>query len=211
MNFMQIMDLGGVLMWVLLALSVVALAMVVYYAVILRRRWVAPEAQALRLRALLSERRVHEAREICAGQPTALSHVVISGLDFLKNNPEAPSGLLKEIMEGEGARQVNRLHNLIQYLVDISAIAPMIGLLGTVLGMLRAFNAVGDQLGIAKPVALAAGVGQALITTVAGLCIAIPVMLVYAYFRGRVSRLSGELEGASTELLAILSSRRQNT
>lgn len=208
LSVMQLMQVGGPLMWVLLLISIVAFAMIVYYAVMLRSRLIAPEAQALKLRTLLLDRRGTEARELCAQQPTALAAVVGAGLDFLKNNRDAQPELLKEIMEGEGNRQVNRMQNMIQYLVDVSAVAPMIGLLGTVMGMMKAFYAVADQLAVAKPMALAAGVGQALVTTVAGLVVAIPAMIAYAFFRGRVMKLSGQLENASTELLAILSAKR---
>ena len=203
----QLMRMGGWLMYVLAALSVLGLALIVYYALVLRTRAVAPAAQALRLRELMKERRGREARELCAQQPTALAAVAAAGLDFLKENPAAAPGMLKEIMESEGARQAGRMQNMIHYLVDLSAVAPMVGLLGTVIGMLRAFNSVAFDLAKARPMELAGGVGQALITTIAGLIVAIPAMMAYSWFRGRVIKLTGLLEGAATDLLAILENR----
>ena len=200
----ELMRMGGWLMYVLAALSVLGLALIVYYALVLRTRAVAPAAQALRLRELMKERRGREARELCAQQPTALAAVAAAGLDFLKENPNAAPGMLKEIMESEGARQAGRMQNMIHYLVDLSAVAPMVGLLGTVIGMLKAFNSVAFDLAKARPMELAGGVGQALITTIAGLIVAIPAMMAYSWFRGRVIKLTGQLEGASTDLLAIL-------
>ena len=111
-------------------------------------------------------------------------------------------------MEGEGSRQASLMQNQIQYLQDIAVIAPMIGLLGTVLGMLEAFNAVALDIAKAKPMVLAAGVSKALITTAAGLMVGIPAMMAYAYFRGRVTRLLAELETVSAELLASLTRPR---
>ena len=115
--------------------------------------------------------------------------------------------ILKEVMESEGARQAGRMQNMIHYLLDLSAVAPMVGLLGTVIGMLKAFNSVAFDLAKARPMELAAGVGQALITTIAGLIIAIPAMIAYAWFRGRVIKLIGQMEGSATDLLAIMENR----
>lgn len=203
----QLMHMGGWLMYVLAALSVLGLALIVYYAMVLRMRAIAPTTQALRLRELLKERRGREARELCAQQPTALAAVTAAGLDFLKENPNVQPGMLKEIMESEGARQAGRMQNMIHYLLDLSAVAPMVGLLGTVIGMLKAFNSVAFDLAKARPMELAAGVGQALITTIAGLIVAIPAMMAYSWFRGRVIKLTGRLEGASTDLLAIMDNK----
>ncbi|MGD9782526.1 MAG: MotA/TolQ/ExbB proton channel family protein [Kiritimatiellia bacterium] len=200
----ELMRMGGWLMYGLAALSVLGLALVVYYVLVLRARAVAPAAQALRLRELLKERRGREARDLCAQQPTALAAVAAAGLDFLKENPASKPGMLKEIMESEGARQAGRMQNMIHYLLDLSAVAPMVGLLGTVIGMLKAFNTVAFDLAKARPMELAGGVAQALVTTIAGLIVAIPAMMAYSWFRGRVIKLTGRLEEASTDLLAIL-------
>lgn len=203
----ELMHMGGWLMYVLGALSVLGLALILYYALVLRARNIAPAAQALRLRELLKERRGRDARELCAQQPTALAAVAAAGLDFLKENPAAAPGMLREIMESEGARQAGRMQNMIHYLLDLSAVAPMVGLLGTVIGMLKAFNSVAFDLAKARPMELAGGVAQALITTIAGLIVAIPAMMAYSWFRGRVIKLTGRLEGAATDLLAILENK----
>ncbi len=204
----ELMRMGGWLMYVLAALSVLGLAMILYYTLVLRARAIAPAAQALRLRELLKERRGGEAREFCAQQPTALAAVAAAGLDFLKENPGAKSDMLKEIMESEGSRQAGRMQNMIHYLLDLSSVAPMVGLLGTVIGMLKAFNSVAFDLAKARPMELAGGVAQALITTIAGLIVAIPAMMAYSWFRGRVIKLTGQLEEASTDLLAILENKK---
>ena len=207
LTLLELIRMGGWLMYVLGALSVLGLALILYYAVVLRTRNIAPPAQALRLRELLKERRVQDARGFCAQHPTARAAVAAAGLDFLKENPAARPEVLKEIMESEGARQAGRLQNMIHYLVDLSAVAPMVGLLGTVIGMLKAFNSVAFDLAKARPMELAAGVGQALITTIAGLIVAIPAMMAYSWFRGRVIKLTGQLEAAATDLLATLDSK----
>lgn len=205
-SFAEVWQTGGWLMFVLAALSVLGLALVFYFLAVLRSRSIAPADQALRLRDLLKARRAADARDLCASQPSALAAVVAAGLDFLKDNPSGTPAMVKEIMESEGARQTARMHNMIHYLLDLSAVAPMVGLLGTVIGLLKAFNTVAFDSAKAQPVELAAGVGQALVTTIAGLVVAIPAMMAYSWFRGRVSKLSGDLERASSDLYAVLES-----
>ena len=204
MSLGELFRLGGPLMYVLCALSVVGLALVIYYAAVLRAGTVAPDAQRLRLRELLHAGRVREARTQCADRPTALGAVVAAGLDFLEENPEAGPAAVREVMESEGVRQAGRMQSLIHYLLDLSSVAPMVGLLGTVVGMLRAFNSVAFDMAKARPMELAGGVGQALITTIAGLCVAIPALIAWAIFRGRVVALVGRLETAVADLSALL-------
>lgn len=204
MTFAELFRLGGPLMYVLCALSVIGLALIVYYAIVLRSGTVAPDAQRLRLRELLRAGREREARAHCADRPTALGAVMAAGLDFAKENPDAPAAAIKDVMESEGVRQAGRMQSLIHYLLDLSSVAPMVGLLGTVIGMLRAFNSVAFDMAKARPMELAGGVGQALITTIAGLCVAIPALIAWAVFRGRVVKLVGRLEVASAELASLL-------
>ena len=200
----ELFRLGGPLMYLIGALSVVGLALIVYYAAVLRAGTVAPDAQRLRLRELLRAGRAREARANCVDRPTALGAVVAAGLDFATENPDASPEAIREVMESEGVRQAGRMQSLIHYLLDLSSVAPMVGLLGTVIGMLRAFNSVAFDMAKARPMELAGGVGQALITTIAGLCVAIPALIAWAVFRGRVVALVGRLETASAELAALL-------
>ena len=134
----------------------------------------------------------------------------MTAIESRRNTEEIDPGLLKDIIEGEGGRQATLIQNQIQYLQDIAVIAPMIGLLGTVLGMLTAFNAVALDIAKAKPMVLAAGVSQALITTAAGLIVGIPAMMAYAFFRGRSSKLISGLETASADLLTVLARKKRS-
>jgi biopolymer transport protein ExbB len=135
----------------------------------------------------------------------------VAALDFTAAHPDAEPTALKDVVEGEGTRQSTAIQIQIQYLLDVAVISPMIGLLGTVFGMIRAFNVVAFDLAKAKPMLLAAGVAEALITTAAGLIIGIPAMMFYAYFRGRTSRLVSDLEAASGQLVTALMRSRGRT
>ncbi len=103
-------------------------------------------------------------------------------------------------LAAEGARIAQRAQAAVDYLADIAAIAPLVGLLGTVLGMFRAFGGIASDVAQgAKPVVLAQGVSQAIVTTIFGLAIAIPALVAYACFRRRAARRIAELEEAVEE------------
>ena len=204
MTWREIIETGGWLMYVLGAMSVAALALILYFLVTLRREQVIPRRFLEGVRGLIRDGRVVEAQNACRADTSAIAAILGSALDYVLRTNRADAGLLREIVEGEGGRQATIIQNQTQYLLDIAVIAPMVGLLGTVMGMLTAFNAVALDLAKAKPMLLAGGVSQALITTVAGLLVAIPAMIAYAYFRGRTSRLISDLEKTSADLLTLI-------
>jgi len=97
--------------------------------------------------------------------------------------------------EAEGARIAEKLMSQVEWLADIAAIAPLVGLLGTVLGMFTAFSGIASDVSAgSKPMVLAQGVSQAIVTTIFGLVIAIPCLVMYAFFRRRAQRRIGEIE-----------------
>jgi biopolymer transport protein ExbB len=134
----------------------------------------------------------------------AVARIMRRTLDFLTKNPRATVADAREIAETEGTRQAAGLQQQIVYLADIGTVAPMVGLFGTVLGMIKSFSAVATDVSSAKPALLAAGVSEALVATAGGLLVGIPAMAAYAYFRGRSQRLIAELEAATTQLITQL-------
>lgn len=204
MTLQQIIETGGWLMYVLGAMSVVGLALILYFLIALRREQIIPRALVENVRGLLREGRLVEAQTACRNDGSAMAGILGAALDYTIRSQKPDPGLLREIVEGEGGRQATVIQNQTQYLLDIGVIAPMIGLLGTVMGMLTAFNTVALDLAKAKPMLLAGGVSQALVTTVAGLIVAIPAMIAYAYFRGRVSRLISDMEKNAADMITLL-------
>jgi len=189
-------------------LSVLTLALIIYFLVVLRRGQVVPELLRRELLDKLQMGNLEDARRLCSLRGGVLSAVILSALDHLKSIPDADAMLLRDVVEAEGARQSESIEGQPQFLMDIAVVAPMIGLLGTVFGMMIAFNAVSDQIAVVRPTALVAGVNKAMLTTAFGLVVGIPAMMFYAYFRRRASRLVSMLESASGELLMTLLSRR---
>lgn len=197
----DLFEKGGVLMYPLAAMSVIGVAFVIYFFVVLRRQLIVPDLLRRDVVAKIDRGLTGDARTACSYRPCPFSEIAVAALDHAAAVERLDAGLLKDVIEGEGARQASVLQGQIQYLLDVAVVAPMVGLLGTVFGMMKAFNVVAFDLARAKPMLLAAGVAEALITTAAGLIIGIPCMMFYAYFRGRASRLVSDLESASVQLM----------
>lgn len=198
---------GGWIMWVLAGMSAIGAAFIVYFFALLRVGQIVPPVLRNDVLKKIRGGDADDIRTACDYKPCPLSEVVLAGLDCLGERNAADPALLKDVLEGEGSRQAGLLQGQTQYLLDIAVIAPMVGLLGTVFGMLRAFDAVALDLAQAKPMVLAQGVSQALITTAAGLIVGIPAMMFYAYFRGRASNLISRLEAASSEVYRAFTER----
>lgn len=199
---------GGAVMVVLGLMSVVGLALVIYFFVILRRSQVVPPALRDDVLDKLETGEWVDARSACGYKPCAFSEVAVSAIDYARSGEKPDPALLKDVIEGEGGRQALIIQGQTQYLFDLAVLSPMVGLLGTVFGMIHAFNAVALDLTKAKPMLLAAGVGEALVATAAGLIVGIPTMAFYAFFRNRAARLIAELEVASGQIMNILLSKR---
>jgi biopolymer transport protein ExbB len=209
MSLREIIIAGGWVMYPIAALSVIGLALVIYFAIVLRVGQVAPRRLLRELVEHVRAGRMADARRICEYSPNPLSAISLAAIDHLRDLPNADPLVLKDIMQGEGQRQAEAIQGQTQYLMDVGVIAPMLGLFGTVVGMLRAFSSIALDIARAKPIVLAAGVSQALVTTVFGLMVAIPAMVAYAYFRRRASKLTSLLEVAATEMLTVLLSARK--
>lgn len=200
LTWSQILQTGGFLIYVLMAMSVVGLALVVYFLLTLRREQILPSGWIRDVEARLAEQDYPAVEAACRATPHPLAAIVEAAVGYVRRAEVPNPALLREIIEGEGGRQAARIMTRTQYLLDIAVIAPMVGLLGTVMGMLKAFNSVALDIAKARPIELAGGVSQALITTVAGLIVAIPAMIAYAYFRGSTSKLISDLETAAANL-----------
>ncbi len=205
MTLAELFRAGGALMWPLVALSAFVLALAASLLITQRAGAVAP--RALVRDALDAIRRADRdsARRLCDDRPCPFSAVVMAALDASSVLRGGDAASLRAAAEGEGARQAARMLGTAQWLLDIASIAPMLGLLGTVLGMFEAFQGVGgDMVASAKPVVLARGVSLALVTTVAGLLVAIPSMALYAWFRRRAETRVAELECACQDVVSAL-------
>jgi biopolymer transport protein ExbB len=195
---------GGPVMIPLGILSVIGVMLVLIYLFTMRRGAVVTKRYMTTADALLRKRDYLGLLAISNRHREAVARIMQRTLDFITQHPEATFAEAREIAETEGTRQAAALNQRIAYLADIGTIAPMLGLFGTVLGMIKSFSVVASDIVASRPIMLAEGVSEALVTTAAGLCIGIPAMAAYAFFRGRVQSLIAELEAASTQLIALL-------
>ena len=196
---------AGPVMIVLFALSVFFVMLLIVYMMTIRRGAVVSSGYMATADALLRKRDYLGLLAVSNRHGEAIARVVQKMLDFTTKNPNADLAQVREIAETEGTRVAASLNNRVTYLADIGMIAPLLGLLGTVLGIIRSFGALGADLGTARYVLLSKGISEALVNTCAGLAIGIPAMMFYAYFRGKSQKLISELEAATTHVLALLS------
>lgn len=195
---------GGLVMYPLAALSVLALMLIFFYLVTLRRGTVVSGRYMKTADAMLKKKDLSALLAVSERHNEAVAGVMEKALHFLENHPGAGMSEAREIAEAEGIRLAGLWNQRISYLADIGSIAPMLGLFGTVLGMIKSFSVVASDIVASRPMMLAGGVAEALVTTAAGLFIGIPAMAAYAFFRGRVQGMISDLEAASTILMAQL-------
>src|SRR5438132_4866966 len=196
---------AGPVMIPLFLLSIFSVMLVIVYLMTIRRGAVVSSGYMATADALLRKRDYLGLLAVSNRHGEAIARVVQKILDFTTKNPNADFQQVREIAETEGTRVASSLNNRATYLADIGMIAPLLGLLGTVFGIIASFGALGADVGSARYVALSRGISQALINTATGLAIGIPAMVFYAFFRGKSQRLISELESATTHVLALLS------
>lgn len=213
MSFREAWGYGGWIMWVLMAISIYAVSLAIYLLASLREGQVVPKRLVGSVRDAILENDDTAARRLCDSHPCAFSSIAMTALDCIRaTNKDDNSDLLNDLVQAEGSRITDGMQSQAQILLDLAAIAPMIGLLGTTLGMLQAFGSIAqDVLVAAKPVILAQGVSKAIITTIAGLIVAIPCMFAYAIFRRRVSSLAALLENAAAEIRTAIAIRKDSS
>src|SRR5712664_1983711 len=204
-SIMETLISAGPVMLALFALSVFFVMLVIVYLMTIRRGAVVSSGYMATADALLRKRDYLGLLAVSNRHGEAIARVVQKMLDFTTKNPNADLAQVREIAETEGTRVASSLNNRVTYLADIGMIAPLLGLLGTVLGIIRSFGALGADLGTARYVLLSKGISEALVNTCAGLAIGIPAMMAYAFFRGKAQKLISELESATTHVLALLS------
>jgi biopolymer transport protein ExbB len=170
--------IGGLIM----LLSVVALAVIIENFVSLTRDKIAPPELIDEIQALFDEGQYQEAMELCENEPSFFTNVTGAGVAKIGHS----FGVIEQSISEMGDEEAIRLHQKIGWLSLIANIAPMMGLLGTVSGMVKAFNEIASSGGQANPADLAKGISEALLTTLFGLIVAIPTTAAFAFLRNRL-------------------------
>ena len=190
-------------MWPIIVCSVLALAIIVERCWSLRRSVVAPrdlmsQIQGMALGDRLTNEQIDSVRET-----SALGQILAAGL----SRQTQQAFLVKDAIEEAGGHVVHELERYLNALGTIAATTPLLGLLGTVIGMIKVFSAI-TAVGVGDPQVLAGGISEALITTAAGLSVGIPSLMFHRYFRGKVNELTVAMEQDALRFMEVLQSGR---
>ena len=200
----EIVKAGGWLMPAIILCSVVAAAIIAERLLVLRQKRVLPEGMSTKVWQWVEQGELDERHIRALRTSSPLGSILAAGLD----NRHRDRDTIKERIEDPGRHVAHDLNRFLNSLGTVAAISPLLGLLGTVVGMMRVFQDI-TQFGVGDPGALAGGISEALITTAAGLLVAIPALIGYRYLRGRVTSLVLEMEKEANNLMDALEDRRK--
>jgi biopolymer transport protein ExbB len=195
--------LGVAIMLTLIALSLATVYMVIELSFSLRRKEIIPADFVENVRLLMAQGKLKEADSLCRERPSPIAFIVASGISEIEFGWTS----VEKSLEDATGQQAARLYRKIEYLSVLGNLAPMLGLLGTVSGMILAFREVALSQGTAGAGDLAQGIYSALVTTVAGLIIAIPALAAYAIFRNSIDQLIVESVHAAQSIFAPIRRR----
>ena len=191
---------GGYLMFPIIMCSVIALAVVIERFINLRESKVIPKDFFVRIKGLLVEGHINEVLAICSKSNKPIAKIIEAGImKYYFGRDE-----IKEAIEDAGRHEIAYLEKYLNILNTIAGVTPLLGLLGTVWGMIKVFNVISTG-GMGQADKLAGGIAEALITTAAGLAVAIPTLVFHNIFSERADRLILKMEKSSMELTEILS------
>lgn len=196
-TFLKYMHEGGWVMWVLLAMSVISVAVMIERWLVLNKAKINVNEFLAKLRkALIVNKSLRDAIKICEQYRGPLASIMKAGL--LKYGQ--PKEDIEKTIETAALHEVARLEKRLVILASVANVAPLLGFFGTVSGMISSFDALADQ-GLSNPGAVAAGISEALITTAAGLLVAIPVQLAFNFFTNSINASVRDIETSTNMLL----------
>jgi biopolymer transport protein ExbB len=202
-SLLQIIKAGGLLMIPLGCCSFVAMVFCFERAISLRRGRVIPKPFVKRFFHQLEEEELDrdQALALCEQNGSPIALVLAHGV----RKWGRPAAEMEQALVDGGERAVSNLRRYLRVLNAIATISPLLGLQGTVFGMIRSFNDIASSSGMGRPELLAGGIGEALMTTAAGLTVAIPSLVAYLYFLGRIDRLTIDIDALGQELVDEIS------
>lgn len=191
---------GGPVGYVIIALSLAGVALVIDAFLHLKPDKLLPPPVSEQSEQLARRGKFSEMLTLCRGNDSMLSRIIRGAL------PQGQLGIeaVREAIQESGTRELTRIQQRVGYIGFIASVAPMLGLLGTVTGMIASFGVLGEAKGAARPDELAVGISEALVTTCMGLMVAVPLMFFHNYFRDRVTRIGQAASGQCERLLRVM-------
>ncbi|MDP3804836.1 MAG: MotA/TolQ/ExbB proton channel family protein [Candidatus Omnitrophota bacterium] len=199
---------GGPMVYLIILASTLAFGVVIERVYHLNRARIDSNKFMDEVTNILKRNKIIEAIEMCNATPGPIAHIVKAGI--LKHDRSKPE--IKESVEEAAQLEIPRLERHLPVLATIAHITPLLGLLGTVTGMIKSFQVIQQKALAAAPVNpgdLAGGIWEALLATVAGLAVAIPTYVAYNYLTNQVDTLVYDMETSATDLVNLLSSKRE--
>jgi biopolymer transport protein ExbB len=204
-NLLKLIESGGWTMIPLGVMSVLTVMLTLVFLATLRRSAILTPHYMNTADVLLKKRDYLGLLAISSRHSEAVARVVQRTLDFATKNPSATFEVVREVAETEGSAQASSLQHRVTYLADIGTLSPMVGLFGTVYGIIKSFGALGTgNVSQNRDWALASGVSEALVATGGGLVIGIVAFTFYAFFRNKAQRLISDLEVASAHVIGLM-------
>jgi len=200
MDLLSIFLKGGYLMWPILFSSIIGLAIAIDRYMIIRKAKTNAPNFIIKIRTLLKKKDVDGAIAVCMQERTPAANIIRKGLKKSKLGHER----VKEAIENVGKQEISKLEKGLSILATISGVAPLLGFLGTVTGMISAFMRIEDLQGAANPSDLAGGIWEALITTAFGLAVGIIALISYNYFTSAINKLVSDMEIISNDVVDTL-------
>lgn len=200
MNLFEIFLKGGIIMWAILATSIVGLAVVIDRFIVLRKAKINVPAFMVRIRGFIKKKDIAGAISYCMQEQSPVANIVRKGLKKYRYGQSR----VKDAIENAGSQEINKLEKGLPVLASVAGIAPLLGFLGTVTGMIQAFMTIEDLAGAANPSDLAGGIWEALITTAFGLIVGIPALALYNYFLTFVKKLVSEMETVANDVIDVI-------
>lgn len=188
LNSLSLFQKGGPVMYLIAACSFIVAAIAVERFLYYRKMAINPKSLLTRLVPALEQKNWQEAQKICEQEKGVVAQLAQKGVSHLASGRSA----IDDVLEGEAALAASRLRENLRHLDSIVTIAPLLGLLGTVIGMIQSFSVLNVKAG--QPLAVTGGVGEALVATASGLCVATFAMAVYSYFNHRLDAAITDME-----------------
>ncbi len=196
---------GGFVLWLIMAMSLAGLAIIIERILYFRSIKTDEDRLFLRIKGAVEKGHYDEALAICDNSESPISALIKVGLEYRSY----PENVQKEILKDAAAQEVPRLERNISALGTIAHIAPLLGLLGTVTGTMKAFGVLGRFGAVADPSILARGISEALITTAGGIIVAVPAVIAYNLLVNKVNLILLKIENQVTSLVMMINSGKR--
>lgn len=200
MDLISLFIKGSILMWPILACSIIGTAIIIEKIIVLRKTRLNIPSFLIKIRSMLKKKDVHGAIAFCMETKTPIANIIRKGLKKYKYGHQR----VVEAIDSAGRQEITKLEKGLSTLATIAGIAPLIGFLGTVTGMITAFMTVQELQGAAGPSDLAGGIWEALVTTAFGLFVGIPALAFYNFLLSKINKIVVDMELVANDVLDVL-------